>query len=105
VDASGSVSIASYRRVPQQIVAAAAEHRADAIVLGSHRRRRLARLFSFQVRERTTRLAALPVRSAPSPLEIPKRAGLSMDDLVRSQLEAEPTPRPSSRRQSPPAAR
>jgi len=34
------------------------------------RHRRLGRLFSAQVRERTTRLTALPVLTAPSPLKM-----------------------------------
>jgi len=34
------------------------------------RHRRLGRLFSAQVRERTTRLTALPVLTAPSPLKV-----------------------------------
>jgi nucleotide-binding universal stress UspA family protein len=70
VRAGGSVRIASHRGVPQQIVGTALERSADAIVLGSTRNRRLGRLFSAQVRERTTRLTALPVLTAPSPLKI-----------------------------------
>ena len=48
VRAGGSVSVSSYRAVPARIVAAAYERSADAIVLGSNRNRRLARLFSTQ---------------------------------------------------------
>jgi nucleotide-binding universal stress UspA family protein len=83
--ASGSACVASYRQVPHRIVDAATAQQADAIVLGSHRRRRLARLFSFQVRERTTRLSTLPVLTAPSPLDVPRRPDLSLDDLIRSE--------------------
>jgi Universal stress protein family len=57
-------------REPARIVAAAYERSADAIVLGSNRNRRLARLFSTRVRERTTRLSSLPVLTAPSPLQV-----------------------------------
>jgi nucleotide-binding universal stress UspA family protein len=70
VRASGSVCASTYRGVPQRIVATALERSVDAIVLGSTRNRRLARLFSAQVRERTTRLTALPVLTAPSPLRV-----------------------------------
>jgi nucleotide-binding universal stress UspA family protein len=70
VRAGGSVSVTSYRRVPQKIVTTALERSSDAIVLGSMRNRRLGRLFSGQVRERTTRLTALPVLTAPSPLKV-----------------------------------
>jgi nucleotide-binding universal stress UspA family protein len=70
VRASGSVCVSTYRAVPQRIVGTALERSADAIVLGSTRSRRLGRLFSARVRERTTRLTALPVLTAPSPLRI-----------------------------------
>jgi nucleotide-binding universal stress UspA family protein len=70
VRAGGSVRVTSYRGVPQRIVTTALERSADAIVLGSTRNRRLGRLFSAQVRERTTRLTALPVLTAPSPLKV-----------------------------------
>jgi nucleotide-binding universal stress UspA family protein len=70
VRAGGSVSVTSYRGVAQRIVTTALERSADAIVLGSMRNRRLGRLFSAQVRERTTRLTALPVLTAPAPLKV-----------------------------------
>jgi nucleotide-binding universal stress UspA family protein len=70
VRAGGSVRVSSYRGVPERIVTTALERSADAIVLGSTRSRRLGRLFSAQVRERTTRLSALPVLTAPSPLKV-----------------------------------
>src|SRR5580692_6772300 len=44
VRAGGSVTVASYRKVPDRIVATAHERAAGAIVLGSNRRRRLGRL-------------------------------------------------------------
>jgi nucleotide-binding universal stress UspA family protein len=75
VRADGSVCVSSYRGVPKQIVAAALERSADAVVLGSTRNRRLGRLFSAQVRERTTRLTALPVLTAPSPLRVTSPSG------------------------------
>jgi nucleotide-binding universal stress UspA family protein len=83
VRAGGSVCVSSYRGVPQRIVATALDRSADAIVLGSTRNRRLARLFSPQVRERTTRLTALPVLTAPSPLKVTSPTGAAewTDDL------------------------
>jgi nucleotide-binding universal stress UspA family protein len=77
VRAGGSVSVSSYRGVPHQIVATALERSADAIVLGSTRARRLGRVFSGRVRERTTRLTALPVLTAPSPLKVTSPAGVA----------------------------
>jgi nucleotide-binding universal stress UspA family protein len=70
VRAGGSVRVSSYLGVPGGIVATAHERAADAIVLGSNRNRRLRRLFSARVRERTTRLTSLPVLTAPSPLRV-----------------------------------
>ncbi|HEY1828644.1 MAG TPA: universal stress protein [Acidimicrobiales bacterium] len=85
VRVGGSACVASYRQVPNRIAAAALEHGADAIVLGSRRARRLGRLFSFQVRERVTRLTALPVLTAPSPLgRIP--AGVTFEDALDQEL-------------------
>ena len=76
VRADGSSCVASYRQVPTCIAEAALAHGADAIVLGSRRQRRLGRLFSPQVRERTTRLSLLPVLTAPSPLGRIRSVGL-----------------------------
>jgi nucleotide-binding universal stress UspA family protein len=70
VRAGGSIWVSTYRDVPGRIVAEAAERSAGAIVLGSNRRRRWGRLFSAQVRERTTRLTSLPVLVAPAPLKV-----------------------------------
>jgi nucleotide-binding universal stress UspA family protein len=75
IRAGGTVRVAPYRAVPAHIVAVAQEREADAIVLGSHRHRRLGRLFSAQVRERTTRLTSLPVLVAPSPLRVTSSLG------------------------------
>jgi nucleotide-binding universal stress UspA family protein len=87
VSASGTVRTATYREVAACIVEVARECEADAVVLGSHRHRRLGRVFSPRVRERTTRLTPLPVLTAPSPLNLAKRAALTMDDMVRRQVE------------------
>jgi nucleotide-binding universal stress UspA family protein len=83
VRASGSVCVSSYRHVPERIVAVAQERAAGAIVLGSHRNRRLGRLFSTRVRERTTRLSSLPVLTAPAPLRV---AGLDGTHIWQTDL-------------------
>jgi nucleotide-binding universal stress UspA family protein len=70
VRADGSICVSSYRHVPGRIVATARKRGAGAIVLGSNRNRRLRRLFSARVRERTTRLTPLPVLTAPAPLTV-----------------------------------
>ena len=91
VRAGGSVCVASYRRVPARIVAEARERGAGAIVLGSTRNRRLRRLFSAQVRERTTRLTSLPVLTAPAPLRVTTLGGADtwegrLDEVLGSLL-------------------
>ena len=83
IRASGSVRRALYRHVALCIASMAAEISADAIVLGTGRNRRLGRVFSPQVRERTIRLTSLPVIVAPEPL------GLDSDDPLDV---AEPKP-------------
>jgi len=80
VPAGGSVRVAAYRGVPVRIVEAARDRKADAIVLGSNRHRHLGRLFSRQVRERTTRLTSLPVLTAPSPLKVTSLGGATAWD-------------------------
>jgi nucleotide-binding universal stress UspA family protein len=75
VRAGGSVMWSSYRGVPGRIVEEAHRRAADVIVVGSTRSRRLRRLFSAQVRERTTRLTSLPVLTAPSPLRVTSVGG------------------------------
>jgi nucleotide-binding universal stress UspA family protein len=85
IRAGGSVCVAPYRGVPERIVAVAAERSAGAIVLGSTRRRRWERLFSTQVRERTTRLTSLPVLVAPAPLQV--AASLGIGELGDGSLE------------------
>ena len=87
--ASGSACVSTDRRVPARIVAKAGEVSADAIVLGSTRNRRWGRLFSAQVRERTTRLTALPVLTAPSPLKVTPLPGTdSWDGRVDQALDS-----------------
>jgi nucleotide-binding universal stress UspA family protein len=91
VRAGGSVTVASYRNVPDRIVATAHERAAGAIVLGSNRSRRLGRLFSANVRERTIRLTSLPVLTAPAPLTVtrldePKGWQTDLDQALESIL-------------------
>jgi nucleotide-binding universal stress UspA family protein len=70
----GSVRVSGHRGVADVIASCAHERSADAIVLGSQRRRRLGRFLAGDVRSRTTRLTALPVITAPSPLRMARRA-------------------------------
>jgi hypothetical protein len=70
-----------HRHVASRISDEARKRNADAIVLGSRRRRRLGRLFSSQIRERTTRLTSLPVLTAPSPLEVGNALGRSASGI------------------------
>ncbi len=87
VRASASALIASHRDVPATIVEVAHARGAHAIVLGSRRQKRLGRIFSPQVRERTTRLTALPILTAPSPLLVSEHHLLNIDDVVRAEIE------------------
>jgi K+-sensing histidine kinase KdpD len=86
VRATGSSVRGYYRDVGGRIAMAAQERMADAIVLGSERHRRLSRLFSPNVRARTMRLTSLPVITAPSPLDMSRRAELTADGAARLQL-------------------
>lgn len=70
VTASGSACVSGYRKIADRIVAKADTVSADAIVLGSTRRRHWKRLLSARVRDRTTRLTSLPVLTAPAPLTV-----------------------------------
>jgi nucleotide-binding universal stress UspA family protein len=80
IHATGSSVVDSYRHVAARLAATAREQDADAIVLGSHRRRRFGRLFSTQIREQTTRVTELPVLTAPSPLEVMTRGRTAVID-------------------------
>jgi nucleotide-binding universal stress UspA family protein len=93
IRATGSSVASTYREVPNRIVETAQSRAAGAIVLGSNRHRRLSRIFSPRVRERTTRLTSLPVFTAPSPLEV---KGLHTDDMVLSRQEDTRNMPPSS---------
>jgi nucleotide-binding universal stress UspA family protein len=92
VRASGSAQVASHRQVADRIVEEAHRLGVDAIVLGSHRHRHLSRLFSGRVRARTTRLTSLPILTAPSPLDVGRRADLRVDDVVTAGFDPDLVP-------------
>ena len=70
VVATGVVATATCFAVAECILAEATRWSADAIALGSARRRGLRRLASQGVRERVIRLGCLPVLTAPAPLRV-----------------------------------
>jgi nucleotide-binding universal stress UspA family protein len=84
---SGSAPRASYRQVPQHIVASADDFSADAIVVGTRRKRRLGQFFSGRVREHTIRLTSLPVIAAPAPLDLPADGRLVLDEMLDSERD------------------
>ncbi len=88
---SGSVRRAPYHRIAEKIAASADEISAEAIILGSHRRRRLARVLSSGVRERTTRLTTLPVLTAPAPLGLPAQKHCDVQEIMKVQQVREQT--------------
>jgi nucleotide-binding universal stress UspA family protein len=87
VTADGSSCVASYRQVAKRIVETAHNRGVDAIVLGSHRHHGLDRLFSSRVRDRTTRLTSLPVLIAPAPLNLSARSSLSVEELMKAEID------------------
>jgi nucleotide-binding universal stress UspA family protein len=86
---SGSVRRAPYRHVAECIAAMAEERSADVILLGAKRRRRWARLAGRGVRERTIRLTALPVITAPAPLAVSAIHQLTLSDLDKLDARQE----------------
>ncbi len=75
VEASGEHFRATIFDVGTRIARSAEHFGADAVLLGSHRRRRLARLASDGIRERVARATTLPVITAPPPLRVGGRRG------------------------------
>jgi hypothetical protein len=67
----------------------AEERSADVILLGAKRRRRWARLAGRGVRERTIRLTALPVITAPAPLAVSAIHQLTLSDLDKLDARQE----------------
>jgi nucleotide-binding universal stress UspA family protein len=70
VQATGEQFVSAYFHLGSRVAWVADQFGADAIVLGSHRHRRVDRLRSQGVRERITRATSLPVLVAPSPLQV-----------------------------------
>ena len=71
LDSFGFARRATAFNVPQVIADTACATDADAIVMGSNRRQGLRARFGGGIRERVTRLATVPVLTAPGPLELP----------------------------------
>lgn len=70
IQATGLASVSNCFGIADYIAAEAGRWSADAIVLGSSRRRGWRRLFSQGIRERLLRLTCLPVLTAPAPLRV-----------------------------------
>ena len=88
VSASGIVMRATCFDVGSRIAEAAARFGADAIVVGSRRRRRLSRFLGHGVREAIVASSALPVLTAPAPLRVqphvpPAAYGVPAQPIVR----------------------
>jgi nucleotide-binding universal stress UspA family protein len=86
VEADGVHFLANCFAVPGRIVEAAQDWGADAIVLGSKRRRRWSRLGGAGLRERVTALSGVPVLTAPAPLKVGRRVHASSLDQELAQL-------------------
>jgi nucleotide-binding universal stress UspA family protein len=97
ITVGGSACCGTSREVAQRIADTAVAQKADAIILGSQRRRsRLAGLVSPNVRERTIRLSPLPVLTAPSPLHVTVRSALKIDDVLGDYIGADLTATPTA---------
>jgi len=70
ISSDGSLYLTSVFGVDARIVNAAHDWSADVIVLGSRRRHRFVRFGGKGMRERVTRLTALPILTAPAPLKV-----------------------------------
>ena len=70
IPATGLASVSSCFGIADYISAEAERWSADAIVLGSCRRRGWRRMLSQGIRERLLRLTCLPVPTAPAPLRV-----------------------------------
>jgi nucleotide-binding universal stress UspA family protein len=70
IPTEGSLYLTSCFGVEARIANAAHDWSADVIVLGSRRRHRFVRFGGKGMRERVTRLTALPVLTAPAPLQV-----------------------------------
>ena len=81
IEANGTVRRAHYRHVARSIASSAADASADAIVIGSRRRRRFGRLLRNRQHGRIISLTALPILTAPAPLAIPAHGRLDADEV------------------------
>jgi nucleotide-binding universal stress UspA family protein len=86
IPTEGSLYLTSCFGVESRIATAAHDWSADVIVLGSRRRRRLARFGGKGIRERVTNLTALPVLTAPTPLEVTSGKLPDMNELPVTPL-------------------
>lgn len=86
IPTEGSLYLTSCFGVEGRIANAAHDWAADVIVLGSRRRRRLARFGGKGMRERVTSLTALPVLTAPAPLEVTNGRLPDINELSATQL-------------------
>jgi nucleotide-binding universal stress UspA family protein len=82
----GSLYLTSCFGVEARITNAAHDWSADVIVLGSRRRRRFARFGGKGMRERVTSLTALPVLTAPAPLEVRRGTPSGVGELPTVRL-------------------
>ena len=73
VEATGEYFTATMFDIASRVVRASEHFAADCLVLGSQRRRRVARLTGRGVRERLVRATALPVVTAPAPLKVGRK--------------------------------
>ncbi len=83
VEATGSVAVGSRFSVAKRIVDVAHGWTADAVVLGSTRRRLRYRRRGRGIREQVIRRTPLPVLTAPSPLVIGGRHRTPADELAQ----------------------
>jgi nucleotide-binding universal stress UspA family protein len=81
IPTGGSLYLTTCFGVEDRIATAAHDWSADVIVLGSRRRHRFSRFGGKGMRERVTNLTALPVLTAPAPLEVTGRRLPDMNEL------------------------
>jgi nucleotide-binding universal stress UspA family protein len=86
IPTEGSLYLTSCFGVETRIANAASDWSADVIVLGSRRRRRFGRFGGQGMRERVTSLTALPVLTAPAPLDVAAGRVPDMSELPTEPL-------------------
>ena len=94
IPTEGTLYLTSCFGVDVRIAGAAHDWSADVIVLGSRRQRRFGRLARFAgkgVRERVTELTALPVLTAPAPLQVASGNLPGLEELSRPPLADYPS--------------